>query len=120
MLKVLLKNAIKSPSPRKVLALCFIVYFASISFVVASFLLLLAGSWLVAAMKKKARTIIAAEAEAEAASLEVAKPAAPAADARTQAAPVTSAAANDSNAQPAPMKQYAKSAVVLPFKTGTQ
>lgn len=118
MLMVLFKDAIKSPA--KVLALCFIAYFATISFVVAAFLFLLGTHWVITAMKKKTKAILSAEADAEAARNEAEKLAARAsAEVRPQAHAAT-AAANDSNATPAPMKQYAKSAVVLPFKTGTQ
>ena len=123
MLTVLFKDAIKSPA--KVLALCFIAYFATISFVVTVFLVLLAAHWVVKEMKKKGKAILAAEAEAEAeaeaARIETEKLAArAAAEAKAEVASAATAAANDSNAKPAPMKQYAKSAVVLPFKTGTR
>jgi hypothetical protein len=119
MLTVLFKDAIKSPA--KVLALCFIAYFATISFVVTVFLVLLAAHWVVKEMKKKGKAIFAAEAEAEAARIETEKLAArAAAEAKAEVASAATAAANDSNAKPAPMKQYAKSAVVLPFKTGTR
>jgi hypothetical protein len=117
MLTVLFQDAIKSP--RKVLALCFIAYFATISFVVSTFLVLLAAHWVVKEMKKKSKAILAAEAEA--ARIETEKLAArAAADAKVEVASAASAAANDSNVKPATMKQYAKSAVVLPFKTGTR
>ncbi|AUT75443.1 hypothetical protein C2L64_44445 [Paraburkholderia hospita] len=119
MLLVLFKDAIKSPA--KVLALCFIAYFATISFVVSTFLFLLAAHWVVKEMKKKAKAIHAAEAEAEAARIETEKLAARAsANAKPEVASPATAAANDSNVKPAPAKQYAKSAVVLPFKTGTR
>jgi hypothetical protein len=119
MLKLWLKDAIKSPA--KVLALCFIVYFATISFAVSAFLFLFAAHWVVKEMKKKGKAILAAEADAEAARVEAEKLAARAAvDVKGEVAPVATPAANDSMAKPAPMKQYAKSAVVLPFKTGTR
>ncbi|TCK33427.1 hypothetical protein B0G84_7647 [Paraburkholderia sp. BL8N3] len=119
MLKVLLKDAIKSPAT--VLALCFIVYFATISFVVSGFLFVLAAHWVVKEIKKKEKGILAAEADAEAARIETEKLVArAAAEAKAQVAPAATAASNDNNAKPAPMKQYAKSAVVLPFKTGTR
>jgi hypothetical protein len=120
MLKVLFKDAIKSPG--KLLALCFVVYFATISLAVAGFLILLAARWVMVEMKKKAKAIEAAEAEAEAARVEAEKLAASqrmAAQAKAQAVPVAPAS-NDSVSKPAPMKQYAKSAVVIPFRTGTQ
>jgi hypothetical protein len=118
MLMVFFKDAIKSPG--KVLALCFIAYFATISFVVAAFLVVLATHWVLNEMKKKGKAILAAEADAEAARIETEKLATRAAEAKAEAASPAPAAANDSNAKPAPMKQYAKSAVVLPFKTGTR
>jgi hypothetical protein len=118
MLLVLFKDAIKSPA--KVLALCFIAYFATISFIVSTFLLLIAAHWVVKEMKK-AKAIHAAEAEAEAARIEIEKLAARAAtNAKPEVASAATAAANDSDVKPAPAKQYAKSAVVLPFKTGTR
>jgi uncharacterized protein YdaU (DUF1376 family) len=104
-----------------VLALCFIAYFATISFVVSTFLFLLAAHWVVKEMKKKAKAIHTAEAEAEAARIETEKLAArAAANAKPEVASAATAAANDSNVKQAPAKQYAKSAVVLPFKTGTR
>ena len=123
MLKVLFKDAIKTPG--KLLALCFVVYLGTISFVVAMFVMLLAARWVYVTMMKKAKAIEAAEAEAEAARIETEKlaaaaKAADAAKARTAAVAQATAAANDGAAVPAPKKQYAKSAVVLPFKTGTQ
>jgi flagellar biosynthesis component FlhA len=121
MLMMFFKDAIKSPA--KTLALCFIAYFATISFVVFGLLVLLAIHWVVKEMKKKGKAILAAEADAEAARVESEKLAArAAAEAKPEAQPAgtTTAAANDSNAKPAPTRQYAKSAVVLPFKTGTR
>ena len=127
MLKVLFKDAIKTPG--KLLALCFVVYLGTISFVVAMFVMLLAARWVYVTMMKKAKAIEAAEAEAEAEAeaarietekLAAAAKAADAAKARTAAVAQATAAANDGAAVPAPKKQYAKSAVVLPFKTGTQ
>ncbi|REG45417.1 hypothetical protein B0G80_9012 [Paraburkholderia sp. BL6669N2] len=120
MLKVLFKNAITSPA--KLLALCFVVYLATISFAVVGFLLLLSMRWLMVTMKKKAKAIEAAEAEAETARAEAEKLAASrqmAANGSVQDVPVATAS-NDSVAAPMPMKRYAKSAVIIPFKTGTQ
>ncbi|SIT34888.1 conserved hypothetical protein [Paraburkholderia ribeironis] len=121
MLRVLFKDAAKAPG--KLLALCFIVYFASQSFIIDVFLFLFAVAWVASAMKKKSKAILAAEAEAEAARAEAEKLAAAArvaAQAKAQAAAMTGMpASNDSNAKPASTKQYAKSAVVIPFKTGT-
>lgn len=119
MLITFFKDAVKSPP--KVLALCFIAYFATISFVVSGFLVLLAIHWVVKEMKKKGRAILAAEADAEAARIESEKLAArAAAEVKAEVAPRSTVAANDNSAKPAPMKQYAKSAVVLPFRTGTR
>jgi hypothetical protein len=115
MRKVLFRNAITSPG--KLVALCFVVYFATISFAVAAFLLLLSARWVMVEMKKKAKAIEAAEAaRAEAQKLASRQMAASGSVENVTA----SAAANDRVAAPAPAKQYAKSAVVIPFKTGTQ
>ena len=119
MLKVLFRNALTSPG--KLVGLCFVVYFATISFSVAAFLLLLSARWVMVEMKKKAKAIEAAEAEAEAARAEAQKLASrQMATSGSVENVIASAAANDSVAAPAPTKQYAKSAVVIPFKTGTQ
>jgi uncharacterized membrane protein len=126
MLKVLLKDAIKVPG--KLLALCIVMYLASLSLFVAGFLLLLlAARWLHKAMQQKAKAIEAAEAEAEVARVEAerlaaASKAAEAAKATVPTASVASAAsaANDTTAAgPTSTRRYAKSAVVIPFKTGT-
>ena len=125
MLKVLLKDAIKVPG--KLFALCFVVYLASLSLFVAGFLLLLAARWLHKTMQQKAKAIEAAEAEAEVARVEAEKlaaasRAAEAARATVATASVASAAsaANDTTAAaPTSTRRYAKSAVVIPFKTGT-
>ncbi|MGF6851157.1 hypothetical protein [Paraburkholderia sp. CI3] len=123
MLKVLFKDGFKTPG--KLLALCLVVYLATISIVVAGFLILLAVSWVKFEMKKKAKAIEADEADAEAARIETEKlaaaaRAADAAKARTAPVAHATAAANDPAVKPAPIKQYAKSAVIVPFKTGTQ
>ncbi|MGF6735591.1 hypothetical protein OKW50_007764 [Paraburkholderia youngii] len=119
MLKAHFKDSIKSPG--KVLALCFIAYFATISFVVSGFLVLLAAHWVVKEMKKKGKALLQAEADAEAARIETEKLAARAAgETKVPVASAATAAANDSNLKPTPMKQYAKSAVVVPFKNGTR
>ena|SRR5258708_27056957 len=125
MLKVLFKDAIKAPG--KLLALCFVMYLASVSFFVAGFLVLLTARWLHKTMQQKAKAIEAAEAEAQAACVEAEKLAAAAKAAQAaKATPVTASvasstsAANDTTAtQPASTPRYAKSAVVIPFKTGT-
>ncbi|MGF6812747.1 flagellar biosynthesis component FlhA [Paraburkholderia sp. Clong3] len=125
MLKVLFNGALKAPG--KLVALCLVAYLATISFVVSGLLMLLAARWVYTAMMKKAKAIETAEAEAEAEAarietekLAAAARAADAAKARTAAVAHATAAANDPAAKPAPMKHYAKSAVVVPFKTGTQ
>lgn len=127
MLKVLFKDVLKSPG--KLLALCLIVYLAAVSFFVAGFLLLVAARWIQKSMQQKAKAIAAAEAESEAARIETEKLAAAARAAQTAKTavadtPVASAAglaANDPSAsQSTALPQYAKSAVVIPFRTGTQ
>ncbi|OLL27760.1 hypothetical protein BTH42_31655 [Burkholderia sp. SRS-W-2-2016] len=123
MLKVLVNGAEKTPG--KLLALCLVVYLATISFAVALVVGLVAASWLQRAMMKKAKAIEAAQADAEAARIETEKlaaaaRAADAGNAHTAAVAHATAAANDPAVRPAPIKQYAKSAVVVPFKTATQ
>ncbi len=61
MLKLLLKNAIASPA--KLLALCVVMYLARHRCLLPAFLLVLAGRWLMKAMKEKAKTIEAAAVE---------------------------------------------------------
>lgn len=117
MLKLLFKDAIKSPG--KLLALCMVVYLATMSFFVAGFVFLLAARWLQKTMQKKAKALEAAEAEAAKAEALKAQAAQPVAAATVTA--TATAAANDTvAAPPAPKRQYAKSAVVIPFKTGTR
>jgi hypothetical protein len=112
MLKLLFKDAIKTPGT--LLALCFVMYLASMSFFVAAFLLLLAARWLQKTIQQKAKAVEAAEAEA--ARAQAAKPAV----APATVAPTVAAANEATAAQPAPKRQYAKSAVVIPFKAGTR
>ena len=117
MLRVVFKDAITSPG--KLLALCMVVYFATISIAVAGILILLAARWVTLEMKKKAKAIEAAEAEA--ARVESEKAAVEqqmATQSKVEVVPSTTAS-NDSAASPARTKQYAKSAVVIPFRTGT-
>jgi len=115
MLKLLLKDAIKHPG--KLLALCFVVYLASMSFFVACFLALLGAGLARKSIQQKVKAAEAAEAEAanaEALKVQAAQPVA-------AATMTATAAANDTvAAPPAPKRQYAKSAVVIPFKTGTR
>jgi hypothetical protein len=108
MLKLLLRNAIRSPG--KLLAICMVVYLAATSFFVAFFVAVLAVRFFIQTMKKKAKELEAADAEA--ARSEAARPVVP-------AAPVTAATPEES-VSPAPVRQYAKSAVVIPFRTGTR
>jgi hypothetical protein len=125
MLKVLFKDSIKAPG--KLLALCFVMYLASLSLFVAGFLVLLAIRWLHKTMQQKAKAIEAAKVETEVARVEAAKlaaasRAAQAAKPTAVTASVASAttAANDATAaEPTSNRRYAKSAVVIPFKTGT-
>ncbi|MGQ7932225.1 hypothetical protein [Paraburkholderia sp. D1E] len=113
MLKLLLKDATKTPW--KLLALCLVVYLATLSLVVFIFVAFLAGHWLRKTIQQKTKALEAAEAKrAEAATPVV--PAAPAVATVTPANPAVAPAA----AQPAPKRQYAKSAVVIPFRTGTR
>ncbi|MGF6782053.1 hypothetical protein [Paraburkholderia sp. GAS334] len=122
MLKHLFKDAIKSPV--KLFLLCFVVYMAAASFLVAAFLFLLGARWLHKQMMLKAKALEAAEVEASKA--EVAKAAeavtvvATPVDVKATPAPASANAANDASVEAAPAPQYAKSAVVLPFKTATR
>ncbi|MDQ7980359.1 hypothetical protein QYH69_24275 [Paraburkholderia sp. SARCC-3016] len=108
MLKLLLRNA--TTSPGKVLAVCLVLYLASMSFFVGIFVAVLAVRFFIQTMKKKAKELEAADAEA--ARSEAARPVVP-------AAPVAAAMPEES-VSPAPVRQYAKSAVVIPFRTGTR
>jgi len=111
MLNLLIKDVLKSPG--KLLALCLVVYLASMSFLVSLFLALAVGGKFVQMLKRKAKALEAAEAEAERARAEAERLAAVEAQKRTAAATVQPAPA-------APTRQYAKSAVVIPMKrTGT-
>lgn len=98
--KQLVESAIKSPF--KLLAVCFALWFASHSFFAALFV----GFAAIAMFKKSLKAVLQGEPEGQ----EAKPPAAPATDKVTEtvAQPVT------------PIKrQYAKSAVVVPLKTGT-
>ncbi|MGU7775636.1 hypothetical protein ACV229_36475 [Burkholderia sp. MR1-5-21] len=112
MLKRLFKNAIKSPF--KLFALCMVVYLATMSMFVAGFIVLLAGSWLRTEIAKQRKAMEEADAAERAEAAEAAKLA------KQRVAQATAAAANDDVAHPTPPNQrYAKSAVVLPLKTGS-
>ena len=112
MLNLLIKDVLKSPG--KVLALCLIVYLASMSFFVCLFLGALGARWL----HKKAKALEAAEREA---AREAADKAREKAQPEAQKdAPVVPPASTVATVQTAPTRQYAKSAVVIPLKrTGT-
>lgn len=115
MLKLFVADVMKSPG--KLLALCFVVYLAAMSFFVGLFLFLVAIHWVRKQIMLKAKAFEAAEAEAareranevrEQALKATAKPA-------EQVAPASVAVA-----QVTPVRQYARSAVVTPIKkTGT-
>lgn len=99
-------------SPAKLLALCLVVFLASTSFVVSLFLAMAVCGKLAQTLKRKAKALEAAEAEAERARAEAERVVA--LDALKQAAAVAQPA------PPAPARQYARSAVVIPLKrTGT-
>ncbi|SIO72867.1 hypothetical protein SAMN05444172_9354 [Burkholderia sp. GAS332] len=115
MLKLLFKDAIKTPW--KLLALCLVVYLATLSLVVLIFVGFLGGHWLRKTIQQKTKALEAAEAEAKRA--EAATPVVPAAPVVATVTPANPAVA-PSAAQPAPTRQYAKSAVVIPFRTGTR
>ncbi|MFX1670935.1 hypothetical protein PWR63_01275 [Paraburkholderia sp. A2WS-5] len=117
MLSLLIKDLLKAPG--KLVAVCFVLYLASISMFVSLFLALAVGGKFVQTLKRKAKALEAAEAEAERARAEAERVAA--VEAQKQATAVAAAAA--AAAQPeavAPTRQYAKSAVVILMKrTGT-
>ncbi|MFL9995243.1 hypothetical protein PQR34_32400 [Paraburkholderia sediminicola] len=115
MLKPLFKDAIKTPW--KLLALCLVVYLATLSLVVLIFVGFLAGHWLRKTIQQKTKALEAAEAEAKRA--EAATPIVPAAPVVATVTPANPAVA-PAAAQPIPKRQYAKSAVVIPFRTGTR
>ncbi|MFP3708501.1 hypothetical protein SB783_31265 [Paraburkholderia sp. SIMBA_009] len=116
MLKLFVEDVLKSPG--KLLALCFVVYLATMSFFVGLFLFLVAVHWLRKQIMLKAKALEAAAAEAareraseareQALKAAVAKPAEQGSTVHASAAQVT------------PVRQYARSAVVIPMKkTGT-
>jgi hypothetical protein len=107
MLKLLLKNAIRSPF--KLFAACMVVYLAATSFFVGLFVAVLFARFVMQTMKKKAKELESAAADA--ARAEAVKPVVP-------ASPAQVASPEDAVAS-APVRQYAKSAVVIPFRTGT-
>ena len=106
MLKLLLKDLVRSPA--RLLAVCLVIYLATMSFFVAVFLAVIAGRYIRNALIQKAHAVHAAAAEAARAEVSVATPPAPA-----KAVPI------EEPAVAALTRQYAKSAVVIPFRTGT-
>jgi hypothetical protein len=114
MLNLLVKNAIKSPG--RLLAACLVIYLASTSFVVGLFVALAVGGCFVRSLKRKAKDLEAAEAEALRARAEAER--GTAVEAQKKAA--TAAASAAQPVQATPTRQYVKSAVVIPFRrTGT-
>ena len=113
MLNLLIKDVLKSLG--KLLALCLVVYLASMSFFVCLFLGALGARWLY----KKGKALEAAEREA---ARELADQAREQAQPEAQKSVATaSPAAADVAADAAPKRQYAKSVVVIPLKkTGTR
>lgn len=120
MLEHFVKAVLKSPW--KLVALCFIVYLAATSFFVGIFLCLAAVYWLRKQLVLKAKALQAADAEIERQRADQARDEAlkKAAAASTAQAPSAPAAAAPAATPAAPIRQYAKSAVVIPMKkTGT-
>lgn len=120
MLKLLLKDVLTSPA--KLLACCLVIYLATMSFFVAGFLGLLAIRWIqktVRQMEKAAEHAEAEKARAKQTQTAAPVPASASMDATRTAATVTDLTPASSEPT-APKRQYAKSAVVIPLKTGTR
>lgn len=118
MLELLIKNAIRHPG--KLLALCFVAYLATMSFVVSGLLFLLVVGWIPQKVKAAAKAQAEAHAEARRAEAANAKVVVPEPVAKVQTVNVAPAT-NDAAAAPlAPHRQYARSAVVIPFRSGTR
>jgi hypothetical protein len=92
-------------SPLVLLAVCFALWFAAHSFFASVFVFFVGAAWI----KRSISTALKPDANA----IESKEPAATVA-----AAPIASAAPQAQSATPI-KRQYAKSAVVIPFKTGT-
>jgi flagellar biosynthesis component FlhA len=118
MLELLFTNAIKHPG--KLLALCFVAHLATISFVVLGLLILLAIGWLRQKVKAAARAQAEADAEARRAEAAKAKIVVPEPIAKVEAVNVAPATNDASTAPAAQTPQYARSAVVIPFRSGTR
>lgn len=117
MLELFVKDVLKSPG--KLLALCFVIYLASMSFFVGVFLAIATIYWLRKQLMLKAKALQAEEAEADRVRAEQAREDALKKAASTNAAQAPSAPAAAPEATP--IRQYARSAVVIPMKkTGTQ
>lgn len=115
MLKLLFKDAIKTPW--KLLALCLVAYLASMSVIVFIFLALLGCQWVRSTIQKNARALASAGTESN--RTEPASPVTPVTPATaTVACPTPAASVGVSPSTP--KRQYAKSAVVIPFRTGTR
>lgn len=119
MLKRVMKDAVKSPW--KLLGICLVLYIASMSMFVAGAIGLMVLGHFRNEHRRKLKAIHAAEIEAQAEADAQAK-----ADAQAAVRAKSTkrqAAANDATQPSAPTqteKQYAKSAVVVPFKTGSR
>ncbi|WP_321817839.1 MULTISPECIES: hypothetical protein [unclassified Paraburkholderia] len=116
MLELFVKDVLKSPG--KLVALCFVIYLASMSFFVGVFLAAATVYWVRKQLMLKARAIQAADAELERQRADQVRDEAlrQAAAASAFQTPAVPAAAN----QATPARQYARSAVVIPMKkTGT-
>ncbi|MFL9876498.1 hypothetical protein [Paraburkholderia megapolitana] len=120
MLKLLFKDVLTSPA--RLLAVCLVVYLATLSFFVAGFLGLLALRWIHKSFKQMEKAADLAEAEkagAKHSQPAATVPASAGVDAtRTAATVIDLTSASPEPA--APKRQYAKSAVVIPLKTGTR
>ncbi|MBB3262192.1 hypothetical protein [Paraburkholderia sp. WP4_3_2] len=117
MLEHFVKAVLKSPG--KLLALCFVVYLASTSFFVGVFLAVATVYWLRKQLMLKAKALQAADAEIERQRVDQAR------DEALKKAAAANSAQEPSAPAPAPeatpIRQYAKSAVVIPMKkTGTR
>ncbi|WP_175772993.1 hypothetical protein [Paraburkholderia phenazinium] len=118
MLELLFKNAIKHPG--KLLALCFVAYLATMSFVVFGLLLLLAVGWIRQKVRAAAKAQAEAQAEARRAEAARVKAVNPDPVAKVETVNVAPATNDAAIAPAAPPRQYARSAVVIPFRSGTR
>lgn len=115
MRKQFVEDVLKSPG--KLVALCCIVYLATMSFFVGFFLFCLAIRWVRKQVALKAKAIEAADAEAARSHADQERERALRAAAAAQSTPPSPPTID----QPVAPRQYARSAVVIPLKkTGTQ